>query len=69
MKVSGVSQRQLAQIAGYTSHSYVHRLLKREAYAVDDAAALKIAHYLGVNVQSLFSETPPVRRARQPVGR
>lgn len=57
MAVEGVSQRQLAGVAGWKSHTYVHRLLTGEAQAVDVDPALRIAHRLGVTVDSLFQET------------
>jgi len=57
MKVENVSQRQLAMIAGWKSHTYVHRLLTGESQTVDMDPALRIAHRLGVTVDSLFAES------------
>lgn len=55
MAIQDVSGRTLAKAAGYKSHSYVQRLLRGDARWVDDAAGLRIATFLGVDVTDLFA--------------
>lgn len=50
-----VSQRQLAAIAGYASHSYIARLQKGDVRTLDTDPALRIAHFFGVPVNYLFA--------------
>lgn len=54
MVIQGVSGRQLAEIAGYKSHTYVQRLLKGEAKTLDTDPAVRIAAHFGVGVDDLF---------------
>lgn len=60
-----VSQRELAKVAGWKSHSYLSRLLSGTETTLNTEPALKIAYYLGVGVSDLFitqSDTPPAER-------
>lgn len=56
MAIQGVSNRQLARAAGWSSHSYMNRLLDPKAgvKSLGTDPALRIAHYLGVGVDDLF---------------
>lgn len=54
MSVQGISGRTLARAAGYSSHSYMTRLLRGEARWVEAEAAVRIAAFLGVPVDLLF---------------
>lgn len=54
MVIQGVSGRQLAEVAGYKSHTYVQRLLKGEAKTLDPDPAVRIAAYFGVGIDDLF---------------
>lgn len=54
MLVQDVSQRELARAVGWKSHSYLGRLLRGEVKTLDGDAALRIAHRLGLPVDSLF---------------
>lgn len=49
-----VSQRQLAEAAGWKSHSYVARLLSGEIKTVTPDRAARIARFFGVGVDDLF---------------
>lgn len=72
MVIQGVSQRQLAEAAGWRSHSYLGRLLRGEVKSLDTEAAARIALTLGVGVDDLFlakmttvtAQTEPRRRAK-----
>lgn len=55
MAIEGVSQRQLASAAGWSTHSYVGRLVRGQARHVDEAPAARIAAYLGVGLTDLFA--------------
>lgn len=54
MIVQGVSQRQLATAAGYKSHAYMGRILRGEVKTLETEAAVRIAHFFRVGVDSLF---------------
>ena len=54
MAIQGVSNRQLAKAAGWSSHSYMNRLILGKVKSLDTDPALRIAHYLGVGVDDLF---------------
>lgn len=54
MKTRGVSQRQLAAIAGWKSHTYMQRLMRGEVKTLNTDPALRIAHFFGVPVDLLF---------------
>lgn len=60
MAIEGVSARRLAQAAGWSSHSYMNRLLSGRAQGVSRDAATRIADHLGVPVAALFVD--PVSR-------
>lgn len=54
MVIQGVSQRQLAEIAGWDSHSYLGRILRGEIKSIQRDPALRIAYHLGVGLDDLF---------------
>lgn len=54
MIVQEVSQRDLAAAAGWSSHSYLGRLLRGEVKTLGTDPALRIAHHLMVPVDDLF---------------
>lgn len=54
MLVQGVSHRDLAEVLGWKSHSYIGRLCRGEIKSLDQDAALRIAHHLGMPVDLLF---------------
>lgn len=54
MKQMGVSQRELARAAGWKSHTYMRRLLTGEASTLNTDPALRIAHYLHLDVDDVF---------------
>lgn len=63
MVIQGVSQRELAKAAGWSSHSYLGRLLSGEVKTLKTDPALRIAHKLQVGVDDLFLtkvDSPPV---------
>lgn len=54
MLIQGVSQRDLAKVAGWKTHSYLGQLMRGEAKNLNTDPALRIAHHLGVGVDDLF---------------
>lgn len=54
MVIQGVTQRQLAEAAGWKAHSYLGRLLRGDVKTLEPEPALRIAHFLGVGVDDLF---------------
>lgn len=54
MLIQDVTQRQLAEAAGWQSHSYVARLLTGEIKTVTPDRAARIANYFSVGVDDLF---------------
>lgn len=52
--IQDVTHRQLAQAAGWKSHSYVGRLTRGEVKSLEPEAALRIAKFLGLPVDDLF---------------
>lgn len=54
MIVQDVTQRELAQVAGWKTHSYLGRLIRGQAKTLNPEPALRIAHHLGVGVEDLF---------------
>lgn len=54
MVIKGVTQRQLAEAAGWESHSYLGRILRGEIKSIRPDPALRIAEYLEVGVDDLF---------------
>jgi hypothetical protein len=55
MIVQDVSQRALAEAAGWKSHSYLGRLLRGQVKTLGTDPALRIAHKLMVPVDDLFA--------------
>ncbi len=64
MVVHDVSQRRLAQAAGYRSHTYMGRLLRGEVDTLEPEAALRIARFLQVDRGFLFAPRPSSDGAR-----
>jgi len=54
MLIQGVSQRDLAQAIGWSSHSYLGRILRGTVSVIDTDAAARIAHHFEVGVDDLF---------------
>lgn len=54
MVVQDVSARTLASAVGYSSHSYVTRILRGEIRTVTPERAARIAEFFGVGVDDLF---------------
>lgn len=64
MVIQEVSARQLADVAGWKSHSYLQRLLRGEVNTLKPEPAIRIAQYLGVPLDDLFVtrlDTNPVQ--------
>jgi transcriptional regulator with XRE-family HTH domain len=55
MIVQEVSHRELAEVCGWKSHSYVGRILRGQIKTVDAEAALRIANHLQTPVDDLFA--------------
>lgn len=54
MVIQGVSHRELAAAAGWSSHSYVSRLVRGEIDTCKPEPAVRIARHLGVGTDDLF---------------
>lgn len=54
MIVQEISQRQLAEVIGWKSHSYLGRILNGQIKSIDSDAAARIAVTLGVGMDDLF---------------
>jgi transcriptional regulator with XRE-family HTH domain len=54
MVIQGVSQRELAEAAGWRAHSILGRLLSGKLRSLTPERAVRIAHHLGVGVEDLF---------------
>lgn len=54
MLLKEASQREVAEAAGWSSHSYLGRLMRGEVDTLDIEPAVRIAHYLEVGVDDLF---------------
>jgi DNA-binding Xre family transcriptional regulator len=54
MVVQNVTQRELAEAAGWASHSYLGRLLRGKVTTLGTDPAIRIARHLGVGVDDLF---------------
>ena len=54
MLIQGISQRDLAELIGWRSHSYLGRFIRGEVKSIDPDAAVRIAHIFGVGVDDLF---------------
>lgn len=70
MLIQGISQRDLAELIGWRSHSYLGRFIRGEVKSIDPEAAVRIAHIFGVGVDDLFlskastDARPGVQRGR-----
>lgn len=71
MIIQGVSQREMAKAAGWSSHSYLGRLLAGEVKTLKVEPALRIANKLQVGVDDLFLTRvdSPAVHSGQPAGR
>lgn len=54
MAFEGLSNRRLAELVGWRSHTYVGRLLRGKARSVTPESAERLAKVLGCRVESLF---------------
>lgn len=54
MLIQEVTQRELAEAAGWGSHSYVARILSGEIKTVTPERAARIAEHFGVGLDDLF---------------
>jgi transcriptional regulator with XRE-family HTH domain len=54
MLIQGVNQRQVAEAAGWKSHTYLGRLLRGEAHTLEVEPAVRIAHFFEVGIDDLF---------------
>ncbi len=54
IEIQGVSRRQVAQAAGWKSHTYLLRLLSGQARTLEPEHAVKIAAFLRVDLYDLF---------------
>lgn len=54
MAIQDVSARTLADEVGYSSHSYITRILRGEITTVTPERAARIARFFGVGVDDLF---------------
>lgn len=54
MAIQDVSARQLAAGVGYSSHTYIQRILRGEISTVTPERAARISRYLGCGVDDLF---------------
>lgn len=54
MLIQGISQRKLSEVAGWKSHTYMRRLVTGEATTLKAEPAVRIAHELGVPLDTLF---------------
>ncbi len=52
--IQDASHRDIAAAVGWTSHSYVGRILRGKVNNVDPEAAVRMAHFFGVAVDDLF---------------
>lgn len=54
MVIQGVTQRELAEAAGWESHSYLGRILRGEIKSIRAEPAARIARHLQCGVDDLF---------------
>ena len=54
MVINNLTQRALAKDIGWSSHSYLGRLLRGQVKTLEPGPALRIANRLGVGVDDLF---------------
>ena len=59
-----VSQRELAKAAGWSSHSYLGRLLRGTVNTLEPEPAAAIAAYLGVSMDVFFVPRSSIANAR-----
>lgn len=52
--IQEVSKRRVALAAGWSSHTYLQRLLSGKAKTVTPESAVRIAHFFGVGTDDLF---------------
>lgn len=52
--IQNASHRQIAEAVGWSSHSYVGRILRGEVRTVDPEAAVRMCHFFGVAVDDFF---------------
>ena len=64
MVVRDVSQRRLARAAGYRSHAYMGRILRGEVDTLEPDAAVRIARFLQVGVDFLFTPSMSITTAQ-----
>lgn len=69
MAIQGVSARALATAAGWSSHSYMNRLLSGEVSTLEVEPAVRIAAHLQVGVDDLFMARVSSDDERQTAGR
>ena len=74
MTTEDVSGRELARCVGYTSHTYMQRLLRGEVKRWPPAVAALVAQRLGVDVSALFltevtTDTGHFRQAQRRPGK
>lgn len=55
IEIKGVSRREVARAAGWKSHSYLLRLISGQATTCEPEHALRIAHFLEVDLYDLFT--------------
>lgn len=75
MAIQDASQRDVADAAGWNSHTFVGRLLKGEVTTLKPEPAVRIANFFGVPLETLFvprvatnqGRTVPVRRRKKAV--
>lgn len=54
LAIQNVSGRKLSEVAGWSSHTYMQRLLRGDVNTLRPEPAARIAHYLGVPMETLF---------------
>jgi len=54
LAIQKVSRRKLAEVAGWSSHTYMQRLLRGDVNTLKPEPAARIAHYLSVPMECLF---------------
>ena len=57
VKSHGMTHRDVAKVAGYSSHSYVGRLMRGQVKRVEPTPAARIARRFEVDVDDLFVRT------------
>lgn len=65
--IQDASHRQIAEALGWSSHSYVGRILRGEVRTMEPEAAVRLCHFFGVAVDDFFltrSSRNPERRVR-----